>query len=60
MNLTYFSLFSMDSVPHLKVDTEVQNRMGKCTVILTREIMGKFTTNPKEYLNLLTILMQLL
>lgn len=50
----------MDGDPKYRIDTDVQNRLCKCTVILTREIMAKFTQSSQEYSNLLTILMQLL
>lgn len=33
----------MDGVAKYRIDTDVQNRLCKCTVILTREIMTKFT-----------------
>lgn len=45
---------------YFKVPSDVQNRLCKCTVILTREIMTKFTGNTREYQHLLTILLQLL
>ena len=60
VNLSHFSLWSMDGDPKYRIDTDVQNRLCKCTVILTREVMTKFTQNSKEHSNLLTILMQLL
>ena len=50
----------MEGPDKYKIEVDVQNRLCKCTVILTREIMTKFTQNSKEYSNLLTILMQLL
>ena len=50
----------MESEDNLKIAIDVQNRLCKCTVILTREIMSKFTLNSNEYQNLLTILMHLL
>ena len=43
VNLSYFLLYSMDGPDQYKVDVDVQNRLCKCTVILTREIMTKFT-----------------
>lgn len=58
--MSYYALYSQDGPEELKIDTDVQNRLCKCTVILTREIMTKFTLNSKEHQNLLTILMQLL
>ena len=60
VNLSYYSLHSQESPQSYKIDVDVQNRLCKCTVILTREIMTKFTSNSKEYQNMLTILMQLL
>lgn len=60
VNLSYYALYSQDGPAQFRVDTDVQNRLCKCTVILTREIMTKFTANSKEHANLLTILMQLL
>ena len=60
VNLSYFSLYSMEGPDKYKIEVDVQNRLCKCTVILTRELMTKFTQNSKEHSNLLTILMQLL
>lgn len=60
INLSYYSLASQDGPEKLKVDVDIQNRLCKCTVILTREAMSNFTANSKEHQNLLTILMQLL
>ena len=60
VNLSYYALYSQDGPEQYRIETDVQNRLCKCTVILTREIMTKFTSNSKEHQNLLTILMQLL
>ena len=60
INLSYYALYSPENLPYFKVPSDVQNRLCKCTVILTREIMTKFTGNTREYQHLLTILLQLL
>lgn len=60
VNLSYYALYTLKGEENLKIQSDVLNRLCKCTVILTREIMIKFTTNCNEYQNMLTILMQLL
>jgi len=49
VNLSYYSLYSQDGPEQFRIDTDVQNRLCKCTVILTREIMTKFTAKDKEH-----------
>lgn len=47
--MSYYSLYSIECPEKFKIPTDIQNRLCKCTVILTREIMTKFTSNSKEY-----------
>lgn len=49
VNLSYYALYSQDGPEQFRIDADVQNRLCKCTVILTREIMTKFTANNKEH-----------
>jgi len=49
INMSYYALYSIECQDILKIPIDVQNRLCKCTVILTREIMSKFTLNSNEY-----------